>query len=66
MDDLILLDSFMRTPNYMTDELGALTVPVQCNAPVDRALSLQGLRIGLPSEFGWINPGLSGEVSTIC
>ena len=66
MEDLVLLDSFLRTPNDMTDELGALTAPVQCNADVDRNFSLSGLRLGLPSNFGWVNPGLSGEVRFIC
>lgn len=62
MEDLVLLDSFMRTPNATTDELGALPAPVQCNADVDRSMNLTGLRLGLPSNFGWVNPGLSGEV----
>ena len=65
MEDLVLLDSFMRTPNATTDELGALPAPVQCNADVDRSMNLTGLRLGLPSNFGWVNPGLSGEVSLI-
>lgn len=63
MDDLVLLDSFMRTPNASTDELGALPAPVQCSAEVDRSMNLTGLRLGLPSNFGWVTPGLSGEVS---
>ena len=65
MEDLVLLDSFMRTPNATTDELGALPAPVQCNADVDQSMNLTGLRLGLPSNFGWVNPGLSGEVSLV-
>ena len=63
MEDLVLLDGLMRTPNAMTDELGALPVPVQCNAEVDRSFNLSGLKLGLPSNFGWVHPGLSGEVT---
>lgn len=63
MDDLVLLDSFMRTPDAMVDELGALPTPVQCSANVNRNFNLSTLRLGLPSNFGWVNPGLSGEVS---
>ena len=62
MEDLVLLDSIIRTPNDMTDELGGLQVPVSCNVEVDRSMNLTGLRLGLPSNFGWVNPGLSGEV----
>lgn len=64
MEDLILLDSIMRTPDTTTDELGGLPVPVSCDAPIDRSMNLTGLKLGLPSNFGWVNPGLSGEVST--
>ena len=65
MEDLVLLDSFMRTPDATTDELGALPAPVQCSANVERNMSLSGLRLGLPSNFGWVNPGLSGEVNSL-
>ena len=58
-----MLDSIMRTPNTTTDELGGLPAPVSCDAPIDRGLNLSGLKLGLPSNFGWVNPGLSGEVS---
>ena len=64
MEDLVLLDSIMRTPNATTDEFAALSAPVSCAVDVDRAMNLSGLRLGLPSNFGWVNPGLSGEVST--
>ena len=64
MEDLVMLDSVMRTPNTTTDELGGLPAPVSCDAPIERSLNLTGLKLGLPSNFGWVNPGLSGEVST--
>ena len=60
----MLLDSFMRTSNATTDELGALSQPVSCAVDVDRSMNLSGLRLGMPSNFGWVNPGLSGEVTT--
>ena len=63
MEDLVMLDSIMRTPDTMTDELGGLPVPVSCNATIDRTMNLTGVKLGLPSNFGWVNPGLSGEVS---
>ena len=63
MEDLVMLDSIMRTPDTSTDELGGLPAPVSCEAPIDRGLNLTGLKLGLPSNFGWVNPGLSGEVS---
>ncbi len=65
MEDLVLLDSFMRTSNATTDELGALSQPVSCAVDVDRSMNLSGLRLGMPSNFGWVNPGLSGEVTTL-
>ncbi|KAL3163281.1 hypothetical protein ABBQ32_009676 [Trebouxia sp. C0010 RCD-2024] len=65
MEDLILLDSVIRTPNTTTDELGGLPVPVSCDAPIDRSMNLTGLKLGLPSNFGWVNPGLSGEIQNI-
>lgn len=64
MEDLVMLDSVMRTPNTTTDELGGLPAPVSCDASIDRGLNLTGLKLGLPSNFGWVNPGLSGEVSS--
>lgn len=65
MEDLVLLDSVIRTQNATTDELGGLPVPVSCAANIDRSMNLTGLKLGLPSNFGWISPGLSGEVSTL-
>ena len=65
MEDLVMLDSVMRTPNTMTDELGGLPIPVSCDATIDRSMNLTGLKLGLPSNFGWVNPGLSGEVSSL-
>lgn len=63
IEDLVMLDSVMRTPHITTDAFGGLPVPVCCDAPIDRSLNLTGLKLGLPSNFGWVNPGLSGEVS---
>ena len=39
--------------------------PVPCAVHVDRNMALSGLRMGLPSNFGWVNPGLQGEVSAL-
>ena len=63
MEDLVMLDSVMRTPHKTTDAFGGLPAPVSCDAPIDRSLNLTGLKLGLPSNFGWVHPGLSGEVS---
>ena len=65
MEDLVLLDSFMRTSNASTDELGLLPSPVSCAVDVDRSMNLSGIRVGLPSHFGWVDPGLSGEVTSV-
>ncbi|KAL0026963.1 hypothetical protein WJX79_003281 [Trebouxia sp. C0005] len=65
MEDLVLLDSFMRTSSATTDELGALSQPVSCAVDVDTSFNLSGLRLGMPSNFGWVNPGLSGEIQNI-
>ena len=62
VEDVILLDSIVRRPNCSTTSMGALPTPVSCNVTVDRGLNLTGLRIGLPSTFGWAK-GLSSEVS---
>lgn len=51
-EDLVMLDSIVRTPNITTTGVGILPTPVSCDVNVDRNLSLAGLRIGLPSTFG--------------
>lgn len=61
VDDVILLDSIVRRPNCTTTSIGALSTPVSCAADVDRGLNLTGLRLGLPSSFGW-EAGISSEV----
>ena len=51
-EDLVMLDSIVRTPNITTTGVGILPTPVSCDVNVDRNLSVAGLRIGLPSTFG--------------
>ena len=51
-EDLVMLDSIVRTPNITTTGVGILPTPVSCNVNVNRNLSLAGLRIGLPSTLG--------------
>lgn len=67
-EDLVLLDSIIRSANATTDAVGASPDNiVSCAVSVDTNMSLAGLRIGLPSNFGWVNPGLSAEVrKTLC
>lgn len=62
MGDLILLDSVLRSSNMTSTAVGAVPDPVACAARVDTNISLSGLRLGLPSNFGWVNPGLSSQV----
>eukprot|EP00891_Asterochloris_glomerata_P007936 jgi/Astpho2/7936/fgenesh1_pg.00118_%23_37_t len=65
-EDLVLLDSIIRSANATTDAVGASPDNiVSCAVSVDTNMSLAGLRIGLPSNFGWVNPGLSAEVQDI-
>ena len=63
MGDLILLDSVLRSSNMTSTAVGAIPDPVACAARVDTNISLSGLRLGLPSNFGWVHPGLSSQVS---
>lgn len=63
MGDLILLDSVLRSSNMTSTAVGAVPDPVACAARVDTNLNLSGLRLGLPSNFGWVHPGLSSQVS---
>ena len=52
MQDLILLDSVLRSSDVRTRANGALPAPgVSCQANVDRDLSFAGMRIGLPMGF---------------
>ena len=64
MSDLVLLDSVLRSSNMTSTTVGALPDPVSCAARVEPNITLQGLRLGLPSNFGWVNPGLSSQVHT--
>lgn len=59
-EDLILLDSIVRAPNCTTTSMGALPAPVSCAPNVTKDLNLTGLRLGLPSTFGWAQ-GISSE-----
>lgn len=61
MDDLILLDSIVRPENCTTSVVGALPAPISCVPNITRDLNLTGLRLGLPSTFGWAQ-GISSEV----
>ena len=61
MDDLILLDSIVRPENCTTSVVGALPEPISCVPNITRDLNLTGLRLGLPSTFGWAQ-GISSEV----
>ena len=51
-EDLILLDSIVRTKNYSSTGEGMLPTAVSCSVNVNSNLSLSGLRIGLPSNYG--------------
>ena len=51
-EDLIMLDGIVRTKNYSSTGEGMLPTAVSCNVTVNRNLSLAGLRIGLPSNYG--------------
>ena len=51
-EDLILLDSIVRTKNYSSTGEGMLPTAVSCNVSINSNLSLSGLRIGLPSNYG--------------
>ena len=66
IEDLILLDSILRNSGYNSTTNGALDTPVSCAVSVNPQFSLQGVRIGLPSNFGWVNnpyaPAMQGEV----
>ena len=59
MDDLILLDSILRSSNKTTRGNHAIPEPgVSCAAPIDRNFSLEGITIGLPIDY-W--QGLNGN-----
>lgn len=66
MEDLVLLDSIVRLSNFSSDAYGLLEEPVSCAIDVDRNFNLTGVRLGLPSTFGWQFPGLSEEVRNWC
>ena len=61
-EDLVLLDSVIRNNQGTTTANGAWDNPINCAVDVNRDLNLQGVRIGLPSTFGWVQPGISAEV----
>lgn len=65
--DLTLLDSIIRNNDYNTTGNGAVTTAVPCAVNVNTSLSLEGVRLGLPSTLGWVPSatyvGISGEVS---
>ena len=52
MDDLILLDSIVRSVNTTTRGNGGLPAPgVSCDAAIDRDMSLSGVTLGLPLSY---------------
>ena len=64
-EDLILLDSIVRDSSAETTGNGAVAEPVACAAPVNESLTLSGVRLGLPSTFGWVTDGISLEVGCL-
>ena len=64
MTDLITLDSILRSSIMTSTAVGSIPDPVACAAFIDPNITLKGLRLGLPSNFGWVNPGLSSQVSS--
>ena len=64
--DLVLLDSIVRNSSANTTGTGAVATPLSCAVDVNRSMSLQGVRLGLPSTEGWVASGsyvgISGEV----
>ncbi|DBA99565.1 TPA: hypothetical protein ACH3X3_012144 [Trebouxia sp. C0006] len=65
MTDLITLDSILRSSNMTSTAVGSIPDPVACNAFIDPNITLKGLRLGLPSNFGWVNPGLSSQMANL-
>ena len=61
--DLILLDSVIRSSNYSTTGFGSVPNPVSCAVSIDPDFSLEGVRLGLPSTLAWTSPGISAEVN---
>ena len=61
--DLILLDSVIRSSNYSTTGFGSVPDPVSCAVSIDPDFSLEGVRLGLPSTLAWTSPGISAEVN---
>eukprot|EP00891_Asterochloris_glomerata_P009220 jgi/Astpho2/9220/Aster-07177 len=64
-EDLIMLDSIVRTKNYSSTGEGMLPTAVNCSVTVNSNLSLSGLRIGLPSNYGWVYPGIDPSISAV-
>ena len=62
MTDLITLDGILRSSNMTSTAVGAIPEPVACAPRGDADIDLKGLRLGLPSNFGWVHPGLSSQV----
>ena len=65
--DVVLLDSIIRNNDFNTTGNGAVATAVPCAVDVNTSMSLQGVRLGLPSTLGWVPSatyaGISGEVS---
>lgn len=60
----MLLDSIVRNSSANTTGNGAVRAPVSCAVEIDSSMTLEGVRIGLPSTFAWQTPGISEEVCT--
>ena len=60
-----MLDSIVRTKNYSSSGEGMLPGTVPCDVNVNTNLSLAGLRIGLPSNFGEL-AAESAKGSVVC
>ncbi|KAL0017720.1 hypothetical protein WJX77_008688 [Trebouxia sp. C0004] len=65
MTDLITLDSILRSSNMTSTAVGSIPDPVACAASINPNITLKGLRLGLPSNFGWVNPGLSSQMANL-
>lgn len=66
--DLVLLDSIVRNSAAKTTGNGAVASALSCAVSVNSSMSLNGVRLGLPSTEGWVPSatydGISGEVSS--
>ena len=57
--DLFLLDSIVRQADAATTSFGSVANNVSCATDANSIPSLQGVRLGLPSSFGWNTTGIN-------